>query len=63
MNQVFNELLEVKKLVKSLFDKMDAIEKLEYDWNNSTEWRKAKYKLEDEIKEIKNELKKLLKNG
>jgi hypothetical protein len=60
MNQVFNELLDVKKLVNQLFDKMDAIEKLEYDWNSSTEWRKAKYKLEDEIKEIKNELKKLL---
>ena len=60
MNQLFNENLELKKLVKTLFDKMDAIEQLEYDWDSSTEWRKAKYKLEDEIKEIKNELKKLL---
>jgi hypothetical protein len=60
MNQLFKENLELKKLVKTLFDKMDAIEKLEYDWNSSTEWRKAKYKLEAEIKEIKNELKKLL---
>ncbi len=60
MNQLFKENLELKKLVKTLFDKMDDIEKLEYDWNSSTEWRKAKYKLEDKIKEIKNELKKLL---
>lgn len=60
MNQLFKENLELKKILNQLFDKMDAIENLEYDWNDSTEWRKAKYKLEDEIKEIKNKLKKLL---
>lgn len=60
MNQVFNELLEIKKLVNLLFDKEAEIDGLDYWPDNSNEWAKKVTELQTEIKEIKNELKKLL---
>jgi|LakMenEpi03Aug12_release.lakeMendotaPanAssembly.Ray.scaffolds.fasta_scaffold246081_3 hypothetical protein len=59
MKEIFKELLEIQKMVKLLFDKEVELRDLEY-WHDDTKYRAAKYKLEDEIQEIKDKLKKLL---
>ena len=59
MKQIFKELLEIQKTVKLLFDKEVELRDLDY-WPDDTKYRAAKYKLEDEIQEIKDKLKKLL---
>jgi hypothetical protein len=59
MKEIFKELLEIQKMVKLLFDKEVELRDLDY-WPDDTKYRAAKYKLEDEIQEIKDKLKKLL---
>lgn len=64
MNQLFNELLDVKKLVKALFDKEDETKKYAKSYdpykNNLDEYFFKLKKLKRERKKIKQQLLKLL---
>jgi hypothetical protein len=63
MNTLFNEILNIKKLVKQYFDKDTEIERYDKtfdpfgEWH---EWNKKLKKLKKERKKIKNNIFKLL---
>lgn len=55
MKAIFNEFLDLKELVKQLFEKEKEINKLDYDpfKVDNSEWVKKVNKLQAEIKEMK----------